>query len=167
MLLRAGNQGVFRISVQAGSEASPAGGGGWAGAREACTAAPHSGSPSVVRSTVLPTGAVDSFELAASGLLACRPIRANWSAGHVVCLGCAEHRRSVTGASDTRRLAQRCALRRGYEARESRQSRRQLRCRRWPSFKLCPSQSPGICGKIAFVHRYVRVELDVVAPTGI
>jgi hypothetical protein len=39
------------LRVQAGLEASPAGGGGWAGAREACTAAPDGGSPSVVRST--------------------------------------------------------------------------------------------------------------------
>ncbi len=44
-------------------------------------------------------------------------------------------RRSVTGASDTRRLAQRCALRRGYEVRESRQSPRQARRRRSPSLR--------------------------------
>jgi hypothetical protein len=38
-------------NIQAGLEASPAGGGGWAGAREACTAAPDGGSLSVVRCT--------------------------------------------------------------------------------------------------------------------
>ena len=45
---------IYDISgypVQAGLEASPAGGGGWAGAREACTAAPDGGRLSVVRCT--------------------------------------------------------------------------------------------------------------------
>ena len=40
-----------RHLVQAELEASPAGGGGWAGAREACTAAPDGGRLSVVRCT--------------------------------------------------------------------------------------------------------------------
>ena len=65
--------------------------------------------------------------------------------------------RSVTGAVDPRRLAQRCALRRGYEVRESRQpeSRRQLRCRRQLAVLVSPAR--GISGKFTFVHRYVRV----------
>ena len=45
--------------------------------------------------------------------------------------------RSVTGAVDTRRLAQRCALRRawGYEVHESRQSLGHSRRRRWLSLR--------------------------------
>ena len=67
------------------------------------------------------------------------------------------YHRSVTGPVDTRRLAQRCALRRGYEVRESRQpeSRRQLRCRRQLAVLVSPAR--GISGKFTFVHRYVRV----------
>ena len=71
----------------------------------------------------------------------------------------------MTGAVDNRRLAQRCALRRarGYEVHESRQSR--------PGTVASPPLAvlarPGICGRFVFVHRYVGVELDVVAPTGI
>ena len=59
-------------------------------------------------------------------------------AGVVVCLPLSETRsRSVTGAVDTRRLAQRCALRRarGYEVHESRQSLGQSRRRRWLSLR--------------------------------
>ena len=82
-------------------------------------------------------GAVDFFELAE--LLACRPIREQ--AGHAiaVCSVCQYEAcsRSVTGAVDNRRLAQRCALRRarGYEVHESRQSREQSRRRRWLSLR--------------------------------
>ena len=41
----------------------------------------------------------------------------------------------MTGAVDPRRLAQRWSLRRGYEVRESQQSPRRLRRRRWPSLR--------------------------------
>ena len=43
------NLGKVSLALQAGLEASPAGGGGWAGAREARTAAPDGGRVSVAR----------------------------------------------------------------------------------------------------------------------
>ena len=103
------------FSIQAGLEASPAGGGGWAGAREACTAASDGGggSLSVVRCTE-----VILILWSWVGLLACSLIRANlnWRAALSGCHGL------VTGAVGTRRLAPRCALPWEYEAPDSRRS---------------------------------------------
>ena len=110
-------------------EASPAGGGGWAGAREAYTAVSHSCSSSVVRSTEV---MLTSFSWL-SFSHAVRFARTGGSCGRPVCHSVSEVcSRSVTGAVDTRRLAHRCALRR---ARESRQSPRQLRRRPWLSLR--------------------------------
>ena len=64
---------------------------------------------------------------------AVRFARTGGSCGRPVCHSVSEVcSRSVTGAVDTRRLAHLCALRR---ARESRQSPRQLRRRRWLSLR--------------------------------
>ncbi len=99
-------------------------------------AAPHSCSSSVVRSR------------ATEVLLTLLSSKLSWlSFSHAVrftrtggCCGLSDSEacsRSVTGAVDTRRLAQRCALRRarGYEAHESRQSLGQSLRRRWLSLR--------------------------------
>ena len=135
------------------SEASPAGGGGWAGAREACTASP--GGRRHPECCPLHRGAVDSFELV--GPLACCSIRANFQE-LAVCL-CATA--LVTSVVDTRPLAPRCALRWGYEAPDSRRSSRLLRGRRW--LNLAVLASPGNC---VVVQRLVGVDSDVVASEG-
>ena len=95
-------------------------------------AAPHSCSSSVVRSR-----ATEVLLTLLSWLSFSHAVRFTRTGG---CCGLSASEacsRSVTGAVDTRRLAQRCALRRarGYEVHESRQSLGQSRRRRWLSLR--------------------------------
>ena len=134
--------------IQAGPEASPAGGGGWAGAREACTAASDGGggSLSVVRCTE-----VILILWSWVGLLACSLIRANlnWRAALSGCHGL------VTGAVGTRRLAPRCALPWEYEAPDSRRS-----CDSCVAALGCPCEP----GQLCCCTSTCGVGSDVVAP---
>ena len=134
--------------IQAEPEASPAGGGGWAGAREACTAASDGGggSLSVVRCTE-----VILILWSWVGLLACSLIRANlnWRAALSGCHGL------VTGAVGTRRLAPRCALPWEYEAPDSRRS-----CDSCVAALGCPCEP----GQLCCCTSTCGVGSDVVAP---